>query len=392
MGAALGSIIQQDHSKAPAGAGGGTASKPETPASAGKPGGDSTTGPSQYNRPNSSKTALEYFEEYEMVFSTKPRFSIVEGAEGKGAVVTWEGEKGRGDHASALTSAKDAGGAEGGPTAAAVTDGVARMPPSGAVILAVAGKSVVDAKAEDVAKLLVGEGGESQEAEASMATATVTIEEEVKPYSSDSPGGPEKPGFKLVVRFREKTGPRQGSAVHGGANGGEIFRNRVKAMATGFGNLFQVKETSGSAARDGSDDSGATATPAGATSAAAVFDAYVLTFKTERKTADDLPFTMAEMIGGGGVVVTGVNEDYASALVQPNEEGVFTAGTGAVAEGTNGTQGGDVVKTELAPGAVLLRVAGKNVEGKKIGRVRKELDAAAEEHSAVSATGSFHRS
>lgn len=258
--------------------------------------------------------------------------------------------------------------------------GAARVPPSGAVILAVNGRSVEGAEVEDVVKLLIPKDGDGVETGASG--------EKPESASIDTPGGADEAGLKLVVRFREKTGPRQEGAAGGGPHGGEMFRNRMKAMATGIGNLFQAKDPSGSTVRDGSDAPGGGASSAVVTPAAAPFDAYILTFKAEGGTADDLPFTMTEMIGGGGAIVIGVKEDYASALVQPNEEGVFTSGTTATADGHEAPreqQGGGASQDELAPGAVLLRVAGKNIEGMKIGHVRKELEAAAAEHSVVRA-------
>lgn len=328
------------------------------------------TAPAKDDRSNAPKTALEYFEEYEITFTSKPEFSVVEGPGGKGTIVSWMDDK-SGDDAASVTSNS--------------ATGAARVPPSGAVILSVAGESVEGVEVEDVVKLLNPQDGKGAETGASGEKP----ESASNDAPGDTPGGADEAGFKLVVRFREKTGPRQEGAAGGGPHGGEMFRNRMKAMATGIGNLFQAKEPSGSAVRDGSDAPGGAASSAGVMPAAAPFDAYILTFKAEGGTADDLPFTMTEMIGGGGAIVTGVKEDYASALVRPNEEGVFTAGTTATAEGpeaTHGQQlGGGAIQDELAPGAVLLRVAGKNVEGMEIGHVRKELEAAAAEHSVVRA-------
>lgn len=362
VGAALGSIIQQDHGR-PAASG---VSKPEASGSTGETVGETPTGPTKDDKSNAPKTALEYFEEYEITFTSKPEFSVVEGLGGKGTVVSWMDDK-SGDDASVTSNSGT---------------GAARVPPSGAVILTVNGESVEGAEVEDVVKLLIPKDGDGVETGASGE----------KPESSSidtTPGGPDEAGLKLIVRFREKTGPRQEGAAGGGPHGGEMFRNRMKAMATGIGNLFQAKDPSGSTVRDGSDAPGGGASSAVVTPAAALFDSYILTFKTEGGTADDLPFTMTEMIGGGGAIVIGVKEDYALALVQPNEEGVFTAGMTAMADGPespHGQQlGGGTIQEELAPGAVLLRVAGKNVEGMKIGHVRKELEAAAAEHSVVRA-------
>ena len=208
-------------------------------------------------------------------------------------------------------------------------------------------------------------------------------DEDGQPSIGPSGGGAGGGAFTLIVRFREKTALRQEDAHAAGA-GGEVFRNRMKAMAAGFGNLFQVKEPGGSAVRDGFDVAGSASGAGGNTAAAGVSDAFVLTFAAEQASAEALPFAMAEMVGGLGVVVARVREDYASALARPEEVGVSTAATAATpVDGGGGVEGARGALEVLAPGAVLLRVAGQSVEGKGVQHVRKVLEAAAAEYEAV---------
>lgn len=318
------------------------------------------------SEPLKPKQALEYFQEYEITFDRKPDFSLVEGPGGKGAIVAWNGETTAG--AVATGSAAANGGVKPSSDAALV-------PPPGAVVLAVGGESVTEAELGYIVARVTGatSGGDAVGREDQPAAT----------QSADASGEGAGEGglFPLVVRFREKTGPRQDDAHATGA-GGEAFRNRMKAMATGFGNLFQVREAGGSVVRDGSDV--AAPSGAGATAAAAVSDVFVLTFAAGQGTAAALPFTMAEMIGGLGVVVSGVNDDYSSALLQPEELGVSAAGTAAMGAEAGNAEGAGRASEVLTPGAVLLRVAGQSVEGKNLRHVQVVLEAAAAEHLAVS--------
>lgn len=212
------------------------------------------------------------------------------------------------------------------------------------------------------------------------------------PVSSEA-GGAFPP---LVVRFRERTGPggaRQHEPGTPGTPGGEAFRTKMKAMATGLGNFFQVKDSGGSVVRDGSLSANGDADGAGAGSPAAGAGVLVLTFSAKSGTADELPFTLAEMVGGLGAIVAAVRDDYAESLVKAEETGVVSAGTAGVAAAAvaatgdgagGGRAGGGGPVGVLEPGALLLRVAGQNVEGKGLQRVRKVLEEAAAEHLAVS--------
>lgn len=316
--------------------------------------------------------AMEYFQEYELTFSSEPKFSLVGGPGGKGAVVSWEGGGGGGAAAAGL------------------------VPPSGAAVIAVSGDSVVDRDPADVMALMSGgrdgDGGSRREREQSADAAAA---------AAAAKGGellPEKPSvsaeggaFPLVVRFRQKTGPGGSARPHEpGAAGGEVFRIKMKAMATGLGNFFQVKDSGGSVVRDGSGS--LSAGDADGASPASASDAFVLTFSARGGTAGELPFTLAEMVGGLGVIVAAVRNDYAESLVKAEEAGIVSAGVAVVAAaaagegaGAGGSQaGGGGHVGVLEPGALLLRVAGQNVEGKGLQRARKVLEAAAAEHLAVS--------
>lgn len=385
--AALGSIMQ-DHGKTASGA-----AKTDKPAidtngqvgetDGGTPVKPQASAPNSNPRPTTPKRALEYFEEYEMTFTSKPDFCVVQGPGGKGAMVSWEGD-GVANAAAASSGSGTGAVASGDVVATASTDAV-RVPASGAIVLAVAGESVQEAELAGVVARMMGEGLDGDDSEGQGTQAEVGKGGQEPEQSSVEPadGTEQKGAFPVVVRFREKTRPPH-DGTHGPGAGGELFRNRMKAMATGFGNLFQVKETGGSVVRDGSDHSGVSAAGAGATTAT-VSDVFVLTFAANSGTAEDLPFTMVEMIGGRGVVVSGVREEYASTLVAPEEAGVSTAGMAAVVAEGMGKEGARGTLDVLAPGAVLLRVAGQSVEGKSLDRVRKMIGSTAAEHSAVSA-------
>lgn len=304
---------------------------------------------------------MEYFQEYEVTFTTKPTFSLVEGADGRGAVVSW-------DTGTAPPYA-DSGGAP------------APVPPSGAAVIAVSGESVAEKKLADVLELLEAAGKDLD---------TWREEDQAKDngdkLSVEVPPDPVGGGGGLVVRFREKMKPQHET----GSAGGEVFRNKMKAMATGIGNLFQAKETAGSTVRDGSNVSAGGAGPSAA-AAAAVPDAFPLTFSAGSGTVEDLPFTMAEVVGGLGVIVAAVRDDYAEHLIVAEEAGVVSAGTAGVAAGGGGEEGrggrsDGPEEGVLVPGALILRVAGQNVEGKGMGRVREVLETAGVEHSAVRCT------
>lgn len=367
----------QDHGKAP----GSGAPKTELPAAdansqarevdgapQGKPFASGTPGEPEATTP---RQALQYFQEYDLTFTSQPQFSVVEGPDGKGAMVLWQGRDG------ADTSAEASSGTTG-------ADFSLHVPPSGAVILAVAGESTVDADASSVvALLMIGNPDKANAHEEDDPVAAKEGDKTDAASATEGAVGAKDGAFPLIVRFREKTSPRQDGA-HGSGAGAELFRSRMKAMATGIGNLFQVKETGGSVVRDGSEASSVGASNDGARNAS---DAFVLTFAAVNGTADALPFTMAEMVGGRGVVVSGVTEDYAETLVRPNEAGVSAAGTAAVVAAEVGKEGEQGMAEVLAPGAVMLRVAGQNVEGRSLERVKKVLDAVAAEHLAVS-TGS----
>lgn len=305
---------------------------------------------------------MEYYQEYEVTFTTKPKFSLVEGANGRGAIVSWD--------TGTTPPSADGGGAP------------APVPQSGAAVIAVSGESVAEKKLADVLELLEAAG---------KGLDTGREEDQAKDngdkLSVEVPSDPVGDGGGLVVRFREKIKPQHET----GSAGGEVFRNKMKAMATGIGNLFQTKETAGSAVRDGSNVSAGGAGPLAAAAAAAVPDAFPLTFSAGGGTVEDLPFTMAEVVGGLGVIVAAVRDDYAEHLIVAEEAGVVSAGTAGVAAGGGGEEGGggrsdgpDGQEGVLVPGALILRVAGQNVEGKGMGRVRKVLETAAVEHSAVS--------
>ncbi|CAM9254205.1 unnamed protein product [Pylaiella littoralis] len=349
--------------------------------------------------------AMEYFQEYEMTFSSEPTFSLVEGVGGKGAVVSWD--------SSGDAAAVNGGGAGAAP--AAVSIGSAgtskassvpgsKVPQSGAVVIAVAGKPVVDSSLSEVVALLRAGGsgsgggdndGNGSRGEQSKATASKDTEEPGKlsievPPDSAGGGGGGGGAYSLVVRFREKTGSGGVRQQETGVAGGEVFRNKMKAMATGLGSFFQVKETGGSVVRDGSVSGG----DAGGAAGAATSDSFVLTFSAANRTAEELPFTMAEVVGGLGVIVAAVRDDYAESLVRSEQTGVVSAGTAGVAaaaaaatatgdEGVSGEGAADGGAGVLEPGALLLRVAGQNVEGKGLQRVRKVVEAVAAEHSAV---------
>ncbi|CAM9453532.1 unnamed protein product [Ectocarpus fasciculatus] len=310
---------------------------------------------------------MEYFQEYEVTFTTKPKFSLVEGADGRGAVVSWD--------AGTAPPSADGGGAP------------APVPPSGAAVIAVSGESVAEKKLAEVLELLesaskdLGTGRE--EGQAKDNGDKLSVEVPADPVGGGSGGG------GLVVRFREKMKPQHETET--GSAGGEVFRNKMKAMATGIGNLFQAKEPASSAVRDGSSVSAGGGGPSAA-AAAAVPDAFPLTFSAGSGTVEDLPFTMADVVGGLGVIVAAVGDDYAEHLIVAEEAGVVSAGTAGVAAGGGGggeeggggrSNGPDGEEGVLVPGALILRVAGQNVEGKGMGRVRKVLETAAVEHSAV---------
>ncbi|CAM9944956.1 unnamed protein product [Ectocarpus sp. 6 AP-2014] len=366
--AAFGHIIQEHGSKSAAASGSptsGVAEKFSAPDATSEPaqvapqGGTASAGPPASEHPQ--QQAMEYFQEYEVTFTTKPTFSLVEGADGRGAVVSWDTD-------TAPPSA-DSGGTP------------APVPPSGAAVIAVSGESVSEKKPADVLELLeaackdLDTGREEDPTKDNGDKLSV----EVPPDPAGGGGG------GLVVRFREKMKPQHET----GSAGGEVFRNKMKAMATGIGNLFQAKETAGSAVRDGSNVSAGGAGAAAA--AAAVPDAFPLTFSAGSETVEDLPFAMAEVVGGLGVIVAAVRDDYAEHLIVAEEAGVVSAGTAGVAGGGGGggEEEGSGGRNEgpeeglLVPGALILRVAGQNVEGKGMGRVRKALETAAVEHSAV---------
>lgn len=377
--AALGSIMQ-DHSKATATATGGTPKIDDLPGEgAGQPGEVGSTqvkvaappAPPATSPPAAPKEALEYFQEYDVTFTSKPVFSIVAGPDGKGAVVQREAGGPVADIGGETPTGASSAAA---PLPATEAD---KIPPSGAVVIAVAGQSVVDAEVKDVVARVLGVGFGSTKAQGEG-------EGEGEPSVDLSDAVEGGGAFPLVVRFREKTTLRQEDAHAAGA-GGEAFRNRMKAMAAGFGNLFQVKEPGLSAVRDGFDVGGSASGAGGSSTAAGASDAFVLTFAAREASVEGLPFAMAEMVGGLGVVVARVREDYASALVFPEEGGVSTAGTAAIpVDGGGAGQGAGGAVEVLSPGAVLLRVAGQSVEGKSVQHVRKVLEAAATEHEAVS--------
>lgn len=379
--AAFGNIMQDHGNKA----GGGIMSKIEkhsAPDTSTSQHSDTATQPpptptTAENTPlGGPKRALEYFQEYEMTFTSKPEFSVVAGPAGKGAMVAWPEKQ------EAPTATAAVGGF--------AKDSSAHVPPAGAVILAVGEESVIDSEPEYVGVLL-SSGPRKEEEDKPTTEAEEIPSEEQEGEGSGAPPveGAGDPPFSLVVRFREKTRPQDGAGV-GAAPGGEFFRKASKAMATGFGSLFQGgKDAGGSAVRDGSDlGASATASLDGRThadpAATAPPDVFVLTFAAEGGTAEDLPFTMAEMIGSRGVVVSAVREGYTSALVAPGEPGVSAAGTAAAVGDEAPEKDGEVKVEALTPGAVLLRIAGQNVEGKNLVLVEKLLEAAAAEHSAVS--------
>lgn len=320
------------------------------------------------------KRSLEFFQEYEMTFASKPEFLVVPGPKGKGAVVAWPEKQ-----------VPTVTGVDG----SVVKDGPMNVPPAGAVILAVGRESVVDAESEHVQVLLSSGPQREGDSPKTDAEEVPSAEQEGGESPPTPVEGAEDAPFSLVVRFREKTGPAQDGAGAGVAPGGEFFRKAGKAMATGFGSLFQGKDVGGSAVRDGVDlGASSTSSLDGRThadpAAAAPSDVFVLTFAAQDGTAAGLPFSMAEMIGGRGVVVSAVTEDYVSALVEPTEPGVSAAGT-AAAMGDEGPKMDPDGKVEvLTPGAVLLRVAGQNVEDKSLLVVEKILEATAVEHLAVS--------
>lgn len=331
--------------------------------------------------------AMDYFREYELTFSTKPEFSLVPGPGGRGAVVSWGSVSSTAPSPAALAAASPgAVVAPETPGEASGAGAAAHVPPSGAAVIAIAGESVADRDASNVAALLgmegVGHGSsahpsrEKEDVDAQQSNDSGKLSVEVPP----DPPGDDSGRFPVVVRFREKV-KRQSDA---GAGGGEVFRNKMKAMATGLGNLFQGKDAGASsgASRDGT----------GGAVAAMVPDAFVLTFSAGSSggAVDELPFTMVEAAGGLGVIVAAVREDYAESLVTAEEAGVVSAGTAGVvpsevaAAAAGGTEEGSDAGV-LAPGALVLRVAGQNVEGKGVERVRRAVEAAAAEHSAVRA-------
>lgn len=332
--------------------------------------------------PTVPKRALEYFKEYEMTFTSKPEFSVVAGPAGKGAVVAWP-EKPTADSPTAASSPVGDG-------FSAKNSVPTQVPPAGAVILTIGGEPVVDAEPEHVQVLLSAGSPKAGEATATTEASETTSTEQVA-NGSEAPTpeeGAENATFSMVIRFREKAGPMHDGDGPGGAPGGEFFRKAGKAMATGFGNLFQPRDGVGSVVRDGSevgvragslDGRIAPETPVPVAS-----DIFVLTFAAQDGTAESLPFSMAEMIGGRGVVVSAVRDGYTATLIKPTEVGVSAAGTAGIAgdEVADGTGEGRV--EALTPGAVLLRVAGQNAEGKSLAVVEKMMEAAAAEHSAVS--------
>ncbi|CAM9895143.1 unnamed protein product, partial [Hapterophycus canaliculatus] len=282
--AAFGSIIQEHGSKNVAASAAATSKVAENFSAADQtsetaqvsPRGSGAVGGPPPGDHHPHQGVMEYFREYELTFPAKPEFSLVPGPGGKGAVVSWD---------------KDG------------ADAAAQIPPSGAAVIAVSGEPVGGMDVPVVAALLgVGGGGhggggvdhssgaagsreqEDAEAERFNDSGKLTVE-----VPSDPSGGGGDGKFPVVVRFREKM-KRQSDA---GTGGGEVFRNKMKAMATGLGNLFQGKDAGGgNAARDGSD---------GVAVAAIVPDAFVLTFSAGSSgTADELPFTMVESAGGLG--------------------------------------------------------------------------------------------
>eukprot|EP00752_Nemacystus_decipiens_P002839 g2645.t2 len=385
--AAFGSILQEHGSSkntAAATAAGGTAPNVAEGASTAdgttNENGTARVGPPQGASPPAPppvadqppQLAMEYFQEYELEFSSRPKFSVVGGPGGKGAVVSWEG----------VDVAAPGGNA---------------VPPTGAAVIAVSGRSVADSTPEEVTALLaVGSGGDGEgdgDGDASESRRKQQQSTSTAAAATDAAAADNGSGEPLVVRFREKTGPGGARQQDPGTpgTGGEVFRTKMKAMATGLGNFFQVKD---SAVRDGTLSAGDTDGAPSSSSASA--DAFVLTFSARGGTAEELPFTLAEMVGGLGVLVTAVREDYAESLVKAEEAGVVSARVagvtpaaaaaaaageragGGVSQAGNGARG-----AVLEPGALLLRVAGQNVEGKGLQRVRQVLEAAAAEHLAV---------
>ena len=102
--------------------------------------------------PAAPKEALEYFQEYDLTFTSKPEFSIVEGPDGKGAVVSWETDVNVADSGGETPAASPAAAA----AAAQPPTEANHVPPSGAVIIAVAGESVTETGLGDVVARVLG--------------------------------------------------------------------------------------------------------------------------------------------------------------------------------------------------------------------------------------------
>lgn len=365
--AALGSMMQ-DHGKAAQ-----AATKPEKPAEDEAHKAEPVTTPtgshptvstpgSAESRSGRPKQGLEYFQEYDMTFTSKPSFFVVPGPQGKGAMVAWP------DPGAPATSSTES----------------SRAPPSGTVILSVGGESVVDAEPAHVMSLLAGGGSGDGTGTAESSPAVTDGEESEAAPDEAGAKAKEGAGFSMVIRFRERGAARQ-EGWQGGAAGGEFFRSRVKAMATGFNSLFQVKDPPAGNQRDGSDAAAAGASSSTAPGAlgAVPSDMFVLTFALEGGSSKALPFALAEMVGGRGVMVESVREGCDASLVKPIESGVSSSIIPAVAD-SGGGDGKSPGSEMLQPGAILLRVAGQVAEGKSLAQVQTMLDAAAAEHSAVS--------
>lgn len=293
--AALGSMMQ-DHGKAdkPGEDDTHTADPGSSSSSSHQPAAGTATTPSKSN-PGKPKQVPEQFHEYEMTFTKKPEFFVIPAPEGKGTIVAWADES------------ESHAGADGDSSAE-----TSHAPPAGTTILAVGGESVVDAEPAHILSLIAS-GGEVATGDGSSHAVTDGEESESAPDESGSAA--KDTGYSLVIRFRERNPSRQ-EGWQGGPPGSDFFRNRVKAMATGFGSLFQVKETPGGTGRDPSE-AGSTAPPAGSSGPVATVppDLLVLTFAVEGGKASGLPFTLTEMVGGRGVAVSSVDEGDRKSVV-----------------------------------------------------------------------------
>lgn len=367
--AALG-VMMQDHGKA--GMAGAKMDKTDEDPQKAEDGASSSTNqpptPSSDGRPVKPKQPMDYLQEYELTFTKKPTFFVVPGPDGKGVMVAWPD-----------AGALDASTSESSPPPGTPSSESPQEPAAGAIILSVGGESVVDAEPAHVMGLLSEGGGNGFDNSGTDDSSPAVTDGEESETAADEAGAKVKDtGFSLVIRFRDRTTSRQDGWQ--GTPGGEFFRNRVKAMATGFGNLF--KEAGGIAVRDGSDIPDSPSASGAAASPALPSDMFVLTFSVEGDSAEGLPFNLAEMVGGRGVVVSSVRAGYEESLVRPTEAGVSAAGTPAIPEGFS--RDGKVDGHEgFAPGAMLLRVAGQLAEGKSLVYVEGLLRMAAAEHSAV---------